>query len=54
MTAEEKLVQAQAEVERLKAQVSGFQAVINVLLGVLTDQQFGQVRAKLDALDAAR
>lgn len=54
MTAEERLVQAEAEVERLQAQVSGFKAVINVLIGVLSDQQFGQVRAQLDALDAAR
>lgn len=54
MTAEEKLMQAEAEVERLTAQVAGLEAMLGVAIDVMTDQQFGEMRGRLDALDASR
>jgi hypothetical protein len=54
MTAEEKLVQAEAEVERLRATVASLESTLRVAIDVMSDQQFGEMRARLDALDAAR
>jgi uncharacterized coiled-coil protein SlyX len=54
MGCEEELMQAEAKVAELTAKVSGLEAVIDALFGVLTDAQFGQVRAQLDALDVGR
>jgi hypothetical protein len=54
MTAEEKLVQTEAEVQALRGQVASLERVLSVAIDVMSEQQFGEMRARLDSMDATR
>lgn len=51
---EEAVVRLQAELDRERAERASLERVLEVTLEVITDAQWGTIRARLDAEDAAR
>jgi hypothetical protein len=51
---EERLMQAEEQLAQVTAERNAVERVLAVALKVITDQQFGEIRAQLDAEDRAR
>jgi hypothetical protein len=52
MDGKEKLVQAEEQLAKLAAEKAAVERVLGVALEVITDAQWGEIRARLDAQDA--